>query len=140
MLSTRGLWAAKGVLSVELWGLDLPLANYDHGRDHNTGMGDSGPVHTAPQSLCLHFYMRKLCFTAKHLHDQYGVSSRQNWWLSCLLVREDIIKFSVMPSGKYISLIKDQCLDFHDLFFQRYQKNEQNSDLHDKICSNHFYI
>ena len=137
MLSTRGLWAAKGVLSAELWGLDLPLANYDHGRDHNTGMGDSGPVHTAPQSLCLHADMGQLYFTTKH--DQYGVSSGQNRWLLCPLVPEDIMKFSVMPSGKNILLIKDQCSDFHDFCFQKYQKNDPNSDLHDKICGNHFY-
>ena len=52
---------------------------------------------------------------------------------------EGIIQFSVMPSGKNISLIKDQCSDFHDLFFLNDQKNELNSDLHDKICGNHFY-
>ena len=45
---------------------------------------------------------------------------------------EGIIKFSVMPSGKNISLIKDQCSE-ND------QKNELNSDLHDAICGNHFY-
>ena len=40
---------------------------------------------------------------------------------------EDIIKFSVMPSGKNLSLIKDQCTDF----FLNDQKNEVDSDLND---------
>ena len=35
---------------------------------------------------------------------------------------EGIIKFSVMPSGKNPSLIKDQCSDFHDFFFQMIRK------------------
>ena len=49
---------------------------------------------------------------------------------------EGIIQFSVMPSGKNISLIKNQCSDFHDFFFSNDQINELNSDLHDKICVN----
>ena len=35
---------------------------------------------------------------------------------------EGIIKFCVMSTGKNVSLIKDQCIDFH-------KKNELDSDL-----------
>ena len=35
---------------------------------------------------------------------------------------EGIIKFSVMPSGKNLSLIKDKCSDFHDFFSQMIRK------------------
>ena len=31
-------------------------------------------------------------------------------------------------------------LIFHDIFFSNDQKNELNSDLHDKICGYHFYM
>ena len=46
-------------------------------------------------------------FTTKRLHEQYMVSSRQYRWIYCPLVPEGSIKFSVMPSGKNLSLIKD---------------------------------
>ena len=35
---------------------------------------------------------------------------------------EDIIKFSVMPSGKNLSLIKDYCSDFHDFLNKMIRK------------------
>ena len=50
------------------------------------------------------------------------------------------MQFSVMPSDKNLSLIKDQCSDFHDFYFSNDQKNELDSDLHDKICGYHFYM
>ena len=34
------------------------------------------------------------------------------------------MKFSVMLSGKNLSLIKDQCSDFPDFLFSNDQKNE----------------
>ena len=52
---------------------------------------------------------------------------------------EGIIQFSVMSSGKNLSLIKDQCSDFHDFIFQNDQKNELDSDLYDEIYGYHFY-
>ena len=42
-----------------------------------------------------------------------------------------IIKLCVMPAGKNIPSIKDQCSDFHDILFLNDQKNELDSD--DKI-------
>ena len=43
-----------------------------------------------------------------------------------------IIKSCVMPPGKNLQLIKDQCSDFHHFFFWDDRKNELDSDLYDK--------
>ena len=52
-----------------------------------------------------------------YTHNTGFYSSGQNRWLLCPLVPEGIIQFSVTPAGKNIPLIKDQCSNFHDIFF-----------------------
>ena len=76
-------------------------------------------------------------FTTKHLHTQYRVSSGQNMWLLCPLVPEGIIKFSVMPSGKISHSSRNKTQIFQ-IFFSNDQKNELDSNLHDKILGYHF--